>query len=397
VVALVVALVATGCAAFGKTKAASVACNTPGLTSKQLTLGAIFPNTSSAASVLTGYRAGIDARLGVANAAGGINGRQIVYTWADDQGLPARNLFAAQQVVRQGALGIVELSSASGGGAQWLNQQGVPVVGAAIDPAWSQYRNMFSYAYLVARGPSVSTLGAYVKAQGGTKAALLYSAFRDVSTALTRQWESTLRAAGVAVDKIEATSGVTDPATVAAEIKAHGDDALTGDVDTALLAQIAIATNQASPGQLKVILSEAGYDKAFLDAFGHSLPGLSTYIAYAPFEQRLAAANKFLNAMTEYSPEVQPSRNEIALAGWIDTDLTLTGLAAAGPCPTRASLMTALRNITHYDAGGVLAGPIDLKTNFGQLNLCLTFLKIAPSGTSWTVVPPAPSCGHLIP
>jgi hypothetical protein len=58
--------------------------------------------------------------------------------------------------------------------------------------------------------------------------------------------------------------------------------------------------------------------------------------------------------------------------------------------------MTALRNTNSYDAGGLLVRPIDLKTNFGQLNLCYTFLKIAPTGTSWNVVPRAPACGHTI-
>jgi branched-chain amino acid transport system substrate-binding protein len=393
-----VGILTSGCATFGGTNGEPVAaCRTPGLTPGHLNLGVIFPNTGDSSSAVGAYRSGVDARLGVANATGGVNGRQVTYSWADDQALAAGNLGAAQELVlHQNIFSVQELSTASDGGAAFLNRQGVPVVGTGLDPVWSRYRNMFTYTYLVANGPAVSTWGAYVKAQHGTRTAVLYSSLSDFSNTLAGQWSASLNAAGVKVDLIEATPKVTAPATVAAQIIANGDDVLTGFTDTVLFTQIAMATDRLVPGRLKVIFSMAGYDKGFLDAFGKSLPGLSTMITYAPFEQHMTAAQKFLTAMTRYSPQIQPSNNEIALAGWIDTDMTLKGLTAAGACPTRAGFMTALRNTTSYDAGGLLVRPVNLKTNFGQLNLCYTFLKIAPDGTSWNVVPPAPFCGHTI-
>jgi branched-chain amino acid transport system substrate-binding protein len=399
--ALVIIMVAgglAGCDTLSAKKAASSAsCDAaPGVTAQQVQLGALYPDSGTDAPIFSPWRAGVDARLGVANAAGGVNGRQIKYTWADDQSLTQTNLGGAQDLVRrQGIFSLVELSSASAGSAAWLNRQGVPVIGVGDDAVWSRFRNMFAYTYLVANGPAVSTWGDYVKAQGGTKAAVLISALSNVSDILTKQWADSLKAAGVGVDLIE-TSSLSSPATIGAQIKRNGDDALTGVIDTARFALIAMATNAVAPGQLKVIVSTAGYDKAFLNAFGKSLPGLSTLISYAPFEQHVAAAKKFLTAMTQFSPQIQPSNNEIALEGWIDADMTLTGLAAAGTCPTRASFMTALRNITSYDAGGLLVHPVNFKTNFGQLDLCYTFLKIAPSGTSWDVVSPAPFCGRSL-
>jgi ABC-type branched-subunit amino acid transport system substrate-binding protein len=392
-----VAVGLTGCAALGSKKSASAtACDAPGITARNVNIGAIFPNTGNNATVFSAYRAGVDARLGVANDAGGVGGRAVSYSWADDQGLAGNNLGAAQELVNQGVFSIVELSTATAGGASWLNQRNVPVVGSGLDEVWSHYRNMFSYTYLVAAGPSISTWGDYVKAQGGTRAAVLYSAFSDASRILTNQWSSSLKAAGIHTDLIEATPNVTSAATVVAEIRAHQDDTLTGVVDTVLFAQIAMGLNASPTGHMKVILSASGYDKAFLNAFGKNLPGLSTFISYAPFEEHVAPAQKFLAAMSEYSPQVQPNNNEIALEGWIDADMTLTGLAAAGACPTRVSFMAALRNDSHYDAGGLLVSPVNLKTNFGQLNRCYTFLKIAPTGARWDVVKPAPSCGHPV-
>ncbi|MGF7237435.1 MAG: ABC transporter substrate-binding protein [Frankia sp.] len=253
---------------------------------------------------------------------------------------------------------------------------------------------MLSSDYFIALGRSISTWGDYVSAHGGHRAALLYSVLDSGSQIIFSQYSASLKAAGITVDPIAVDLKATSPPSVAAQIARNHDDVLTGSVDTGLFAQIAQATNQASPGQLKVILSPIGYDKTFLAVFGKSLPGLSTVVTYTPFEEHTGPIQKFLAAMTAYSPEVQPAENEIAIAGWLDTDLTLTGLAAAGPCPTRATFVTGLRNITRYNAGGLLVTPVNLKTNFGQLNLCYTFVKIAPTGTSWQVDKPAPRCGH---
>jgi hypothetical protein len=44
----------------------------------------------------------------------------------------------------------------------------------------------------------------------------------------------------------------------------------------------------------------------------------------------------------------------------------IKGLQMAGPNPTHAGVIKALRSITSYDANGLLPNPIDYATTFGH-------------------------------
>nr|MDT0666212.1 ABC transporter substrate-binding protein [Micromonospora sp. DSM 115978] len=103
-------------------------CVAPGVTAEQVKLGLLYPFTGNAATLFRPFRAGVDARLGVANEAGGVHGRDVVYSWRDDESRPAANLAAARSLVdADGVFGIVESTSVATGSAGYLNSQGVPV------------------------------------------------------------------------------------------------------------------------------------------------------------------------------------------------------------------------------------------------------------------------------
>ena len=86
------------------------------------------------------------ATVNWANANGGVNGHQINLVTQLDASSTTQNLTAAQSLVQnKGALVVVDLSDAMAGGAPWLSQNNVPVVGAsAISSAVSQYRTFFT-------------------------------------------------------------------------------------------------------------------------------------------------------------------------------------------------------------------------------------------------------------
>jgi branched-chain amino acid transport system substrate-binding protein len=390
-----VAFAAVGCATPGAASKAAP-CTAPGVTAGQITLGAIYPNSGSNVSVFSTYRAGLDARFGVANAAGGVNGRKVVYDWADDQGLPTGNLGAARQLVDSDqAFGIMELSTGAAGGAAFLHTQGVPVVGLGLDTVWSTYTNMFSWWNSVSTGAPVTTMGYYVHLHGGTKVAIVYSELNTASRLLTAQWQASLKAYGITAAVIEATPNATSPTDVASRIAAGGYDTIAGTIDDSLFTQIAMAVRQQAP-RVKNVLSGDGYSAALLGALGKQLPGFTVAIPYLPFELNAPASTAFRVAMTRYSPQVQPSADQIALDGWLDADLMLTGLKAAGACPARAAFIRGLKNVTNYTGEGLLAAPVDFKTDFGQTSRCLVFVTIDPTGTRWDVVRPAPICGQRL-
>ncbi|WP_235486799.1 ABC transporter substrate-binding protein, partial [Frankia sp. AvcI1] len=73
----------------------------PGVTDSSIKVGLLYPDTGVMAAQFTGYRAGVSARFGVENAAGGVDGRKIDFAWQDDQSDPRGNLQGARGLVAQ--------------------------------------------------------------------------------------------------------------------------------------------------------------------------------------------------------------------------------------------------------------------------------------------------------
>jgi ABC-type branched-subunit amino acid transport system substrate-binding protein len=374
---------------------AAAKCSAPGVTSSSIAIGLLYPSSGPLSSIFGPVRAGVDARLGVANAAGGIYGRKVTYTWADDQTDLSVNQSAARRLVEEDKVfALLEQSAVATGSAAYLHQQGIPVVGAPLETVWSQYSNMFTYSTFLTHGPAASTFGDYAKARGGTSAALVSTQFNDASIVGAEKARQSLASAGIpVVATIDASAQNPDYAALGARVKASGADILAGVVEPETFLRTAVAA-KAAGAKLKLIAAVTGYDQRVLDAVGKVLPGFTVVLSYLPFETNRPAHQRFLAAMATYAPGLQPARSEIAMDGWINTDLLLRGLEAAGPCPTRAGYIKALRAVHNYDAGGLLPKPLDLTTSFGKASRCYVIVRIAPTGDRWTVDRPIPLCGR---
>lgn len=359
-------------------------------------LGLLFPDSGSAASLFGPFRAGVDARLGVANAAGGVLGRKVTYAWRDDGSQPETNRVAATALVNTDKVfGIVESTSVATGSADLLHDQGIPVTGASLESVWTVNDNMFSYSNLVSAHASVSTWGDFVAAKGGHTAAVVVSQFSDTSRAFAAELTESLTAAGIqVVTTVDATAPIDYP-TLGAKIRNSGADVLVGAVTGTAFGQAVLAAKGAN-ANLRVVLSPTGYDQRMLDLFKTIISGVYFVVDFLPFELARPAHRTFLDAMANYAPEIQPANQQAALSGWISADMMLRGLTAAGPCPTRRGLIAALRAVHDYDAGGLLPGPIDFTKDFGQLTKCLTFVRVTPDGRRFEVTDPVSRCGSAL-
>jgi ABC-type branched-subunit amino acid transport system substrate-binding protein len=395
-VCLTVALGAVGCRVSDKAKPAAPSCAEPGVTPDSVRLGLVYPDTGNSASLFAPFRAGVDARLGVADDAGGVNGRQVRYTWRDDGSNPAGNDAAAHTLVEgDRVFGVLESSSVASGSAAYLHGAGVPVTGPALEAAWTHNDNMFSYSNMVSDGPSVTTWGAFVAERGGHRAVIAQSAFSATSVTLADKLALSLQAAGVQVmGRVDATGPIDMPG-IGEKVRASGADVLVGTVTGGAFGQVVVGARMAH-ADLRVILSPVSYDQRLLRLFGPVLAGVYTFVDYQPFEVDTPAHRRFLAAMRKYAPQVSPPAQQAALAGWISADMFLRGLAAAGPCPSRAAFMRGLRETKGYDADGLLPAPIDFPTHFGKVNRCYTFLQIDAHAKGFDLVRPAPRCGEQI-
>lgn len=354
----------------------------------------IYPDTGPGAAAFASARAGVDARVGLANAEGGIGGRELVYDWRDDQADPETNNVVARDLLRQAdVFGIVATSIASSGSAAYLDEAGVPVAGLAADPSWAQHRNMFTFAY--STGGTIDTYGRFVASQGGSKAVLLQSV---QSVNVNRRIETlaaSMRAAGVEVAGVVAAARGSDSVQRAAgEIASSGADVVIAVSDTDLFAQI-VQASRAAGASLKVALTVSGYDRQLLQAVGSTMAGVTIPLFVQPFEVGGQSFDRFRGAMARYAPQLQPSEQQFALFGYIAVDIFVRGFEAAGPCPTREAFIKALRSVTNYDAGGLIS-PIDFEASFGQPTTCYAFVRVNDAGTGFEVVEKH-LCGSALP
>ncbi|MBX6390492.1 MAG: ABC transporter substrate-binding protein [Frankia sp.] len=371
-------------------------CRAPGVSGDRIRLGLLYPDTGNAASLFGPFRAGVTARLGVANAEGGVHGRELEYTWRDDTSRPEANLVAARALVEQDEVfAILESTSAASGSAAYLHQRGVPVVGASVEEPWTVYDNMFSYSNLFSGTTAISTYGDFVASLGGQRAVVVYTSLSETSLAFARTLRESLQVAGIqVVESIDSTAPLNIPA-LGARIRATGADVLVGAVTGTTFGQVVLAALGAEV-DLKVILSPAGYDERMLDLFKTVIAGTYFSVDFVPFEANLPAHQRYLDAMLRYAPETRPARQQAALIGWISADILIRGLEEAGPCPSQAGFIEALRSVSGYDADGLLPAPIDFRADFGQLTRCLTFVRVSADGTAFELVEPAPRCGEPV-
>jgi ABC-type branched-subunit amino acid transport system substrate-binding protein len=402
--ALAASMLIVATASVGAAGAAS--CDSPGVSAKEIKIGALYPQTSEAfGSQFLPYGAGVRARLAYENDInGGVNGRKLVYSEADDKGDLTANFAAARQLVdSEGVFMVIEATPASKGpSAKYLNQKGVPVTGWPINYVWGVYKNMFGHGGSTVPqpdgGPTVSTGGAqFLKDHGATNVASIGIDVTESATAARGSADAS-KAVGMKVGylKTDIPPTGTDFTADVAAMKEKGVDALWGSIQEPLYTQLYLKAKEAGI-DFKVALSPTGYDQRIVDAFGKKIAGVYHVVDFAPFELQLPAHKTFEDAMAKYEPDAVPAKQQLSMNGWLAADLAIRGLKLAGKCPSREAFIKNLRKVKDYDAGGLLLRPVNEAKAFGKLATCLNYVQVSADGTKFELVDGAvPLCGKVV-
>ncbi|WP_261567663.1 ABC transporter substrate-binding protein [Frankia gtarii] len=376
----------------GSANAATGAC-APGVTDDSIKAGLLYPDSGVMAAQFTGFRAGVTARFGAENATGGVDGRKIVSGWQDDQSDPSGNLQGARELVAQNAFAVVQYSAVSQQSIDYLDSAGVPVVGVADQPGWGRHQNTFSVTFASQTGQSTTTLGDFVRQQGGTKAALAISFLSETAKLYADGVSASLRHAGI--DVVTQDVDATNTADVARKIIASGADTIIAAAPLDLYTGVLDAAVSAGH-PFKVAVSVVSYDPRLLAPYGQKLAGSYAQLSFAALERDRPVQRRFLQAMATYSPEISPAGQQSAIDGWLSADLFIRGLKTQQGCPTRDSYIKGLRAVKDYDADGMMVNKINFATDQGKLDLCYDFVRIAKTGDRFEVVSPEPFCGARI-
>jgi len=377
----------------------------PGVTSGEVSIGVITSTVGVAAAEFSNYPKGVEARIDQQNAAGGVDGRRIVITTADDGGSLTQDLTAAKELVGQGVFAIIPGSPLFFASAKYLNSQAVPVIGSGFDgPEWGEqpYTNMFSTVQTDPHYPQSTTVADFFKAHGATDAGALGYQISPSSSYAAKGFVASARDVGLKAGYLNTSIpyGSVDLTSAALAEKSAGIDGLYLAMD--YNTNLAAVTDAKQAGvNLKVAFLLTGYDQSLLDdpTAVQNAQNAYFYTAGAPIELNTPATRNFTAALAKYEG-FHGIPGYDYYEGWQDADLLIKGLQVAGASLSRPRFMSQLRTVTSWNAEGLLPSPVNFSlADFGQplQTSCQWYVQLR--GSRFYPVPAdgKPTCGTLIP
>ncbi|HWA65085.1 MAG TPA: ABC transporter substrate-binding protein [Mycobacteriales bacterium] len=394
-----VALAAVASACSSSSSGGTPSSNSSSTTSAAgtITVGLLTDVTGTAASGENNVQDGVKAGIYVAKQ----DGYNIKYVVGDTTSTPAGALAAAQKLVNQDHVNVVLASSAmTFGAAQFLAQKQVPVVGAAIDgPEWVSAPNMVSVAGPIDTTKVTTVGGNFFKTVGATNVGSLGYGVSPTSSESAKATAISVQAVGLKAGYTNAklAFGSTDVQPIALAMKQAGVDALAPQVDpntsfalVGALAQLGV--------KIKAVLLPIGYGGDLLNAGAAALQaaqGAYFIIYFEPVEMNTPGTQKFLAALSAVGGTQHPGLP--TYTGYTSILLLEAALKTAGANPSNTALITALRGVTNFDAGGLTSKPYTPSdpSNVAGPNNCYYVVQL--EGDKFNVVKGLdPVCGTVI-
>jgi len=380
------ALVATLAIALSATAAAPQEASAPGVTNKSVKLGYIFTETGALGSTFNKAGKACQARIGRANAEGGVNGRKIDMEYVDDQS--NANLTAAQDLVQnRKVFAVINNSPLAFLSYRYLLEQGVPVVGGGYDGTY--YGKKGNESILVATGSAGPLEGLtydmnarMMKRLGVTKLATL--AYSSPSAVAGAKAVADYAAPGVGIKSAYLNTsidfGTADAGPIVLGIKNAGADGvyMLTVAETNLAVLEGLMQNNV---QTKANLLLTGYGQDLLDSPVAATLKPNTVISqgFKPVELHDAATKRFQADLKKYGGLTGVPDFGVYL-GYLACDVAVTALQHAGKTPTRQSFLDGFRSINTYDMAGLAAGKgADVSlANYGKFadTACSYFLYV---------------------
>jgi ABC-type branched-subunit amino acid transport system substrate-binding protein len=375
----------TTAATASSTTGASSAGHVPGVSAKQVNIGAISTLSGQLAGYFGGLAPGMIAYFNNLDAHGGVNGRKIVLTNSlDDGGSDTQFVQDARTLVDQDHVFAIGVASAWFTPSLFVTTK-TPTYGYNVSANWQTAPNLFAVGgstQVYSNGfPTMAYLIKKVDAK--SVAFISYGPTIASSYDACSTYAQGLKKAGVNV--------------VLADVGAQLGGSYNADVQKLQEtgAQLVVTCMQASDNitlardiqQYGLKIKQFwlnGYNQALLDQYSSLMQGIYVYNASAvPFE----AANKakygdtypglltYVAAMNKYEPA--DTYNGVAFLGWQSAALIAAGIKAVGNNITQANVINATNKITNFTANGV-SSPVNWAVNHTGVTLpaCSSFVQV---------------------
>lgn len=353
---------------------------TAGVSSKEIDVGGLAAITGPLGDQYSPIFDGVQVYFDMVNEQGGVNGRKIKLTAKLDDATDAtRNVSQARALVEQHhVFAVIPVASPLFAGGKYLADHHIPTFGWNVNPEWSSGPSLFgekgSFIDFTGQGPFLG----YLAKKVGAKKVAIFAYTADQSRDCATGAEKALRKYGfdVAFNDSSLQFGNTSLDADVQRVKDAGVDFVTTCMDVSGNTLLSKTLRRAGLGNVKQFWP-TGYDQEALAQFPDLYDGVYFRTGFVPFEEASLSPGltQFMSEMKKRKPNTKLT--EQVLAGWIDADLLVTGLKAAGPNPTRQKVIDGLNAIGDYTANGI-EPPIDWRIQHTGQNPtdCDAFLQV---------------------
>jgi ABC-type branched-subunit amino acid transport system substrate-binding protein len=336
--------------------------STTGVTKKSVTVGNVSIISGPVPGLFEGAAIGTKAYFDYINSTkGGVNGRKLVVNSSDDAFSGETNRTETQQAVASdfGLVGSFSLFDSYG--CQALAQNpAVPDVSVTLDPTTNALPNVFS-AQPLAVGSGLGPLQYYKK--HFPKDTTVGTIVSNVATSLS-QWtgqKAALEHEGYHVAYVRDIGPVETDFTT--DVISMRNDHVNAVDLTAVDWQVGaeFVQDAAAQGWHPGLIFSAGpiYADQFVAHAGGPAAtngiqiGQGQALYLGQDANTIPADKMFLSYVKKVSPSWTPDL--FTLYGWASAQLFVQALQAAGPNPTRGSVLSQLKKITSFNASGLIA------------------------------------------
>jgi ABC-type branched-subunit amino acid transport system substrate-binding protein len=348
--------------------AAAQSGSAPGVTAKEIRIGAVIAKTNPTGIDYQDVVDGAQAYFDIVNKRGGVFGRKLrIVKVLDDQSRGSKNVLAARSLVEEAKVFAAFHASQEFSGADVFAKSGTPVFGYNIQEQWSKGPNFFGTygSYICFDCPIYYP--AFVASQEGLKRVGIFAygsspQSADCASATREAFDRWGPEVAVYDTSLSFGFSANDISGAVQAIKEKGVDFVTTCMDLNGVLNLKRALEAAGVRGVKFYAPQ-GYDGETLKKLGDELNGFIFLAQFTPFEAAKGnpGMTRFLEAMKAkgYTP------NENYVVGWAGAALLVRGIRDAGKNFTQQSVVDAINKITDWTADGVVQ-PVDWTTAHGR-------------------------------
>ena len=340
------------------------AVTAPGVTATEIKVGGVAAVTNPLGGSYGSAFDGAQAYFDMINSEGGVYGRKLVLAEKKDDQF-ANNKSVVDGLIGDDIFAVLPVATLLFTGADALVKSGIPTFGWTVNKEWSGTTadprlNMFgqtgSYLGFTDPSPNVPYLANKV---GAKKVGVLaYTAEQSAQCAegTKNSFEKFSPAGGAKIVYLDKTLSYGDKnlSVQVGKMKDAGVDFVTTCMDTNGV--VTLATEMDKQGLIAPQYLPNGYDDDFIKQYGDLFDGSITRTDFAPWNLPAAEQPKGTANFVKWLTKAGKPFNENAAAGWLNANLLVDGLKAAGPNFDRAKVIAAINAFTNWTGNGMASG-----------------------------------------